>query len=144
MEKNSFSKKEYETLSRFRYQLRRFLRFSETATRRQGVTHLQYLLLLHIKGYPGREWATISELAEKLQAHHNGVVSLVSRCERLGLVRREPGTSDRREVEVHLTPEGEDKVSLLARMHRDELLKLQGIFQVPGAQELLGEPNVTP
>jgi hypothetical protein len=47
-------------------------------------------------------------------------------------------------VEVHLTPEGEDKVSSLARMHRDELLKLQGIFQVPGAQELLGEPNVTP
>jgi DNA-binding MarR family transcriptional regulator len=127
---------------RFRFQLRRLQRFSETATRSQGVSNLLYLMLLHIKGYPGREWATISELAEKLQAHHNGVVSLVSRCEKLGLVRREPGTSDRREVEVHLTPEGEDKVTSLARMHRDELLKLQGIFQVPGVHELLGNPPV--
>lgn len=138
MEKNSLNKREFETLSQFRYQLRRFLRFSETVSRKHGVTHLQYLLLLHIKGYRDREWATIGELAEKLQAHHHGVVSLVSRCEKLGLVRRESGTADRRAVEVHLTPEGERKVALLARLHREELLKLQGIFQVPDAQELSG------
>lgn len=132
-------KKEYETLSNFRYHLRRFLRFSEQISRKHGVTHLQYLLLLHIKGFQGREWATVGELAEKLQAHHHGVVSLVSRCEKLGLVRRAAGTTDRREVEVHLTPEGEKKVALLARLHRDELLNLQGIFQVPDAQKLLGE-----
>lgn len=136
MEKPVLSKREFETLSHFRYQLRRFLRFSEEITLMHGVTHLQYLLLLHIKGYQGREWATIGELAERLQSHHHGVVSLVSRCEKLGLVYREKGKSDRREVEVHLTHAGESVVEELARLHRDELLKLQGIFQVPGIHEL--------
>lgn len=130
------SKKEFENLSHFRYQLRRFLRFSEEAVHHHGVTHLQYLLLLHIKGFPGREWATIGELAELLQSHHHGVVSLVSRCQKHGLVSRVKGKVDRREVEVHLTAEGEKVLNILACLHRDELLKLQGIFQVPGAQEL--------
>ena len=136
MSKSSLSQREFETLSHFRYQLRRFLRFSEEVTLKHGVTHLQYLLLLHIKGYPDRQWATIGELAERLQSHHHGVVSLVSRCEKLGLVYREKGKLDRRAVEVHLTPAGESVVEELARLHRDELLKLQGIFQVPGIQDL--------
>ena len=131
------SKREYETLSDFRYQLRRFLRFSEEVTRKHGVTHLQYLILLHVKGFPEREWAGIGELAERLQAHHHGTVALVSRCEKAGLVERRVGRSDRREVEVHLTPKGEKVVERLARLHRDELLNLQGIFEVPGAGELL-------
>lgn len=139
MAKGNLSKKEYETLSHFRYQLRRFLRFSEEASCENGITHLQYLLLLHIKGFPDREWATVGELAERLQAHHHGVVSLVSRCEKLGLVYRERGKTDRREVEVHLTPEGDKKVEQIALLHHDELLKLQGIFQVPGIRELLLE-----
>jgi DNA-binding MarR family transcriptional regulator len=57
----------------------------------------------------------------------------------LGLVRRQQGKVDGREVEVHLTSEGEKKVKKLARMHRDELLSLQGIFRVPGLQELVVE-----
>lgn len=137
MPKNSLSKKEFETLSHFRYQLRRFLRFSEEITHELGMTHLQYLLLLHIRGYKGREWATIGELAERLQSHHHGVVSLVSRCEKLGLVYRQRGEADKRVIEVRLTPSGEKIVEKLARMHRDELLNLQGVFKVPGSQELL-------
>jgi DNA-binding MarR family transcriptional regulator len=139
MPTNGLNKREFETLSDFRYQLRRFLRFSEEVTRKHGVTHLQYLPLLHVKGYQGRGWATVGELAERLQSHHHGVVSLVSRCEKLGLVRRQQGKVDGREVEVHRTPEGEKKVKKLARMHRDKLLSLQGIFRVPGLQELVVE-----
>lgn len=136
MPKSALSKREFETLSHFRYQLRRFLRFSEEITLEHGITHLQYLLLLHIKGHPDREWATVGELAERLQLHHNGAVSLVSRCEKLGLVYRERGRQDRRVVEVHLTPAGENIVEELARLHRDELLNLQGVFRIPGAQDL--------
>ncbi|MDD5404416.1 MAG: MarR family transcriptional regulator [Sulfuricella sp.] len=136
MPKSALSKREFETLSHFRYQLRRFLRFSEEITLKHGITHLQYLLLLHIKGHPDREWATVGELAERLQLHHNGAVSLVSRCEKLGLVYRERGRQDRRVVEVHLTPAGENIVEELARLHRDELLNLQGVFRIPGAQDL--------
>ncbi|MHB0973452.1 MAG: MarR family winged helix-turn-helix transcriptional regulator [Thiobacillus sp.] len=130
------SKKDFEALSHFRYQLRRFLRFSEEVTHRHGITHLQYQLLLHIRGFPGRDWATVGELAERLQAHHHGVVSLISRCEKLGLVKRQVGRSDRRSVEVHLTREGNAMLNELAAQHREELLRLQGIFRVPGADEL--------
>jgi DNA-binding MarR family transcriptional regulator len=130
------NKKEFEVLSDFRYQLRRFLHWSEQLTRAAGVTNLQYLLLLHIKGHAEREWATISELAERLQAKHHGVVALVNRCEKLGYIERRPGRSDGREVEIHLVPKGEKLVQRLARQHRDELLNLQGILAVPSKDQL--------
>lgn len=127
------SKKEFEALSNFRYELRRFLRFSEEAVSREGITPLQYLLLLHIRGYRGREWATVGELAERLQTHHHGVVALVSRCEKLGLVKRRASTEDRRRVEAHLTPKGGLCVGRLALLHRNELKSLRGIV-VPDLQ----------
>lgn len=139
MPKTQLKKKEFETLSHFRYQIRRFLRFSEEAAHRHGITHLQYQLLLHVMGLPGREWATVGELAERLQSHHHGAVSLISRCEKLGLVERRVGRKDRREVEVHLTPRGRELLNVLAGEHRDELLHMQGIFHVPGAEELDAE-----
>jgi len=139
MSLRTISKKEFETLSQFRYQLRRFLRFSENLTRSEGVTNLQYLLLLHIKGCPGRDWATVGELAEKLQAQPHGAVALVNRCEKLGLVRRQPGRKDRREVEIHLTAEGDKMVSKIARLHRDELLAPQGDFRALGARRLFDD-----
>jgi DNA-binding MarR family transcriptional regulator len=125
------SKADFEVLAEFRYQLRRYLRFSEDVTQREGITPLQYQLLLQIRGYPGRNWATVVELAERLQAKHHGVVALVSRCEELGLVRRVSSTSDQRKVEVHLTDAGESMVLHLAQLHRAELLALQGRFVVP-------------
>jgi DNA-binding MarR family transcriptional regulator len=125
------SKADYEKLAHFRYQLRRFLRFSEEAVRRKGITPLQYQLMLQIKGFPGREWATVGELAERLQAKHHGVVSLISRCEAAGLVRRGLSRSDGRRVEVQLTRTGHQCVEQLARLHRAELLSLQGEFAVP-------------
>jgi DNA-binding MarR family transcriptional regulator len=133
---NILKKAEFRTLSDFRYQLRSFVRFSEDITDRFGVTNLQYLLLLHVKGYKDREWATIGELAERLQTHHNGVVSLASRCEKLGLIYRQRGTADKREVQIYLTPEGNKLVTKIAGLHRDELLSLQGKFRIPGRQAL--------
>jgi DNA-binding MarR family transcriptional regulator len=136
MTKKSLTKEEFQALSDFRYQLRCFVRFSEDITHQFGITNLQYLLLLHVKGYRGREWATISELAERLQTLHHGVVSLVSRCEKLGLLYRQRGTIDKREVRIYLTPEGNKLVRKIAGAHRDELLNLQGVFKIPGANEL--------
>ncbi|QYD73183.1 MarR family transcriptional regulator [Paraburkholderia edwinii] len=125
------AKADFEQLSEFRYQMRRFERFSEQAAQGEGITPLQYLLLLHIKGYPDREWATIGELAERLQAQHHGVVALVSRCEALGLVERRVSEADRRQVEVHLLKAGERVLSRLAELHRAELRSLKGAFTIP-------------
>jgi DNA-binding MarR family transcriptional regulator len=125
------AKADFEQLSEFRYHMRRFERFSEQAAQGEGITPLQYLLLLHIKGYPDREWATIGELAERLQAQHHGVVALVSRCEALGLVERRVSETDRRQVEVHLLKAGERVLSRLAELHRAELRSLKGAFNIP-------------
>ena len=124
-------KVDFEQLSEFRYQMRRFERFSEQAAQAEGITPLQYLLLLHVKGYPGREWATIGELAERLQAQHHGVVALVSRCEAIELVERRVSERDRRQVEVHLLPAGEKLLARLAALHRAELRSLDGAFTIP-------------
>lgn len=129
--RRALHKTDFEQLSEFRYQMRRFERFSERAAQSEGVTPLQYLLLLHIKGYPQREWATIGELAERMQAQHHGVVALVSRCEALGLVKRRTSETDRRQVEVHLEEAGETLLARLAAMHRAELKSLTGTFLVP-------------
>lgn len=132
MSDRKMSKADFETLANFRYELRRFLRFSEEVTHDNGIRPLQYLLLLQIKGFPGREWATVAELAERLQAKHHGVVALVSRCETAGWVRRRTGRTDLRSVEVHLTPAGESCVERLARLHNDELRSVKSGFVVPG------------
>lgn len=136
MSRKTLTKKEFETLSEFRYRLRRFLRFSEQVTRKNGITPLQYLLLLHVKGFPGRNWATVGELANRLQAQHHGVVALISRCEKLGWVERRQGQTDRREVEIHLTADGERMVGKMAALHRAEHLNPEGSFLLPELHEL--------
>ncbi len=130
-EARPLAKSDFEALADFRYQIRKFVRFSEQLARKHGVKPLQYLLLLQIRGYPGRDWATVGELAERLQAQHHGVVALISRCEKLGLVQRRRSSEDRRRIEIRLLPKGERLVNKVARMHRDELLSLQGRFVVP-------------
>ena len=132
MSTRTMSKTDFETLAQFRYALRRFLRFSEEATRKSGVTPLQYQLMLQIKGFPGRNWANVDELAERLQAKHHGVVALVSRCEEAGLVKRNASRGDKRRVEVHLTKKGDECLEQLARLHRDELHSVKGGFSVFG------------
>lgn len=130
------NKSDFETLADFRYQIRKFVRFSEQVARQHGIKPLQYLLLLQIKGYPGRDWATIGELAERLQAQHHGVVALVSRCEKQGFVKRRRSSEDRRRIEIHLLRKGERVLNKLARLHRAELLSLQGRFVVPDLRAL--------
>jgi len=116
----TLAKQDYERLSQFRYRLRQFLRASETMCRRHGLTLLQYQLLLHVMGFEGRDWASIGELAERLQAHHHGVVALVDRCEELGLLRRRAGREDQRVVEIHLLRKGRQLLAQLAALHKEE------------------------
>ena len=137
-EKAPVSKRQYEALATFRYQLRRYLRYSEQVIRSHGMTPLQYQLMLQVKGYPGREWATVTELAERLQAKHHGVVALITRCEKRGLLTRGMNEDDRRTVRIELTPKGEKALTRLAQLHRDELLALRGQFAVPSLKEMTG------
>ncbi|MFM0040102.1 helix-turn-helix domain-containing protein [Paraburkholderia strydomiana] len=128
-ETEELTKAELQELSDFRYQLRRFLRFSEEIVHAEGITPLQYMLLLHIGGFPERDWATVGELAERLQASSHGTVALVSRCEAAGLVARRPSAEDRRQVEVHLLKKGERCLARLALLHKTEVQSVGWAFK---------------
>ena len=119
-------------LAWFRYNLRKFLRFSEKAARQCGVTPQQHQLMLGIAGYTGRGSATVSELAEFLQERHNSVVGLVERAAQRGLVNKEHDTSDRRFVLVSLTPLGEEILARLTELHKEEVQTAQqALLKVP-------------
>lgn len=117
----SVSKAEYESIAALRYAIRRLLRLSERAARREGITPQQHQLLLAIKGFPNRDSVSVSELAQRLQMRQHSVVGLIDRTVALGLVRREQGTEDRRQVFIYLTTSGEAKLQRMAVQHRHEL-----------------------
>lgn len=121
---SSHDKQRFEALSEFRYRLRSFLRFSEDAARAEGITVLQYQLMLHTQGFAGRDWATVGEIAERLQAQPHGAVALITRCEEAGLVTRKTSKVDRRQVEVHLLAAGRRVLARLAVQHADQLQEL--------------------
>jgi DNA-binding MarR family transcriptional regulator len=98
---------DYQALAEFRYQIRRFQRFSEDAARQAGIEAQHHQLMLAIKGKPSDEEARIAYLAERLQIQHHSAVELVDRLVRKGLIARTRSSEDRREVIVNLTPRGE-------------------------------------
>src|SRR3954447_8215747 len=94
------TKRDSEALARFRFGIRSYLRFSEETVRRDGLTPQQYQLMLALKGFPGRERATLRALAEPLQLRHHSVVELVNRAQKQELVERIPHPADARAVQV--------------------------------------------
>lgn len=128
------TKADYQAQAEFRYALRRFLRFSEDATRASGMTPQKYQAMLAVKAFPGAQPITIGQLAERLQVHHHSAGGIVTRLERQGLVRREPDDQDRRQVYVRLTPAGERILRTLVQAHRDELTELWPQLQQPAGR----------
>ncbi len=112
---------DYPSLAELRYQIRRFLRFSEEAARAAGIEPQQHQLLLAIKGLPPDRRPTIGALAERLQLQHHSAVELVDRSVQRNLVRRLRSTSDQRQVLIRLTAKGERILRDLSMHHRDVL-----------------------
>jgi DNA-binding MarR family transcriptional regulator len=125
------TKQDFEELARFRFGIRRYLRFSEETVRRHGVTPQQYQLMLALKGFPNRDWAMVRELADRLQLRHHSVVELISRAQREGFVERTTDPDDARAVRVALTGEGERLLGRLSALHRDELRRMNSILEPP-------------
>jgi DNA-binding MarR family transcriptional regulator len=118
------TKKEYEKLAAFRFNLRQFLRFSEMAARSVGLTSQQHQALLSIKGFPDGKVITIGQLAEQLQVAHHTTVELVDRLTLQDLVLREVSAVDRRHVHIKLTDRGVEILEALTWVHREELRRL--------------------
>ena len=127
--KRRLQKADYETLAELRYLLRRFLVFSENAAVATGLTAQQHQALLAIKGFPGREYVTTGELAERLCIRHHSAVGLIDRLASKGLVARRSGPDDRRQVLVELTPSAEILLLSLSVMHHEEIQRLAPLLQ---------------
>lgn len=95
---------DYAALAEFRYQIRRFIHFSEAAARGLETEPQQHQLLLAAKA---ADSPTIGYLAERLQIRHHSAVELIDRMAASGLVERAHSTQDRRQVVVSLTEQGE-------------------------------------
>lgn len=112
---------DYQALAEFRFQIRKFLHFSERAVQKAGLERGQYQLMLAIKGIPEGIRPRIRELANRMHIQHHSAVELVNRLESGGYVRRERAQDDRRGVLLALTSRGERVLAELALHHHDEL-----------------------
>ena len=126
----NMGKEEFEAIAAFRYALRKLLRVTEQAARQAGITPQQHQVLLAIKGYPGRESATVTEIANQLQIRQHSAVGLIDRMETQSLVMRVQGAVDRRQVYVQLTSGGEAMLARLSLVHRSELSTLRDALLV--------------
>lgn len=115
------SQAEYQALAEFRYQLRRFLHFSEQEARAAGLEPQQHQLLLAIKGVQSEKPASVGELAERLQLQHHSTVELINRMVERGLLERQRDTDDQRRVLISLTAHGNNVLKKLSLLHRMEL-----------------------
>jgi len=113
----------YRSLAELRYQIRRFLRYSEEAARAHGIEPQQHQLLLAVKGLPEGQLPTIGELAERLQIRPHSALELVNRLAERGAVSRHAAREDKREVLIRLTASGERLLRALSLEHQDELNK---------------------
>ena len=113
--------RDYQALVRFRAGLRTFLAFSESAARAEGISPAHHQLLLAIRGHPGRQPPSVTDLADLLQRRRHSTVELIDRAEAHGSVTSHPDPEDRRRRLVHLTPEGNRLVERFSAIHRREL-----------------------
>lgn len=114
---------EYQQLASFRYALRSFLRFSEAAAEKVGLTAQHYQALLAVCATADGH-VTINDLAQQLLIRHNSAVGLVDRLTAQGLLAREPSAEDGRKVHLRLTSKGDRVLEKLAEVHREELRRI--------------------
>lgn len=113
---------EYRALADFRFQIRRFLQFSEEAAHAHRLEPQQHQFLLAVRAFDGPGGPAVGDLARTLLIRHHSAVGLTDRLVERGLVKRVRGAADRREVHIRLTPEGKKKLMRLSSAHRAELL----------------------
>jgi DNA-binding MarR family transcriptional regulator len=128
---------DYQALGAFRYQIRRFLHFSQQAARAEGLEPQQHQVMLAIRVLDGPDGPIMGKLAEYLLIRHHSAVELVDRLAKRRLVERVPDQGDRRQVRVRLTAEGQDKLKWLSSVHRAELCD-SGPLLVEALKTLLG------
>lgn len=118
-------KAQYRAIAAFRYELRRFLSFSEAEAASAGLPAQQHQALLAIAGHPGPEAPTVGALAEQLLIAPHTAAELVSRMVESGLLAKTASTRDRRRMELTLTERSDAILARLTAAHLEELKILE-------------------
>ena len=120
---------DYTRLLTFRTRLRQFQRWSQEQAESLGLTTAQHQLLLAVRGHPGEQDPTITEVAAYLLVKHHTAVGLVDRTQALGLVVRRPDPEDQRVVRLGLTEVGAERLRALSARHVEELQRLGPLLE---------------
>lgn len=134
------SESQYTVLAAFRYELRRFLAFSEAAALRAGLPPQQHQALLAVAGRAGAEPPTVGWLAEQLLIAPHTAVELVARMVEAGLLAKARSLQDRRRVELALTAKAEAMLRTLTAAHLRELRSMEPTLARALALSRGGEP----
>ena len=113
-----------ENLAEFRFELRKFLHFSEEAATAAGLQPQQHQLLLQVAGARKGTPVTIAYAAKRLKLRHNSVVELVNLSVRERLLLRVQDADDLRQVLLQITPKGNRVLRRLSIDHARELKTL--------------------
>jgi DNA-binding MarR family transcriptional regulator len=112
----------YPAMAEFRYQLRKFLRFSKDYLAAEAhLTSEQYEALLALKAHAGQNGLTVGELSERLQIKHHSAVSLTDKLAARKLAGKHRQKDNRRIVCVALTAAGETLLARAAKAHHREI-----------------------
>ncbi|HXS16426.1 MAG TPA: MarR family transcriptional regulator, partial [Polyangiaceae bacterium] len=89
-----------------------------------GIEPQQHQFLLALRGLPEGTRPTVGAVAERLCVQHHTAVALVDKLEERSLLLRRRSTTDKREVLLSLTPEGETILRNLSTLHRQQLAEV--------------------
>jgi len=129
---------DYRALAAFRYEIRRFVAWSERTARAAAIEPQQHQLLLAVRGLPDGAEPTIGAVAERLCVEHHTAVALVDKLEARSLLRRERSRKDRRKVLLSLTPAGARLLAALSTVHRRHLNE-EGQPMLKALRAILGD-----
>lgn len=134
----------YRGLAEFRYQVRRFVAFSERAARAAGLEPPQHQLLLAVTGLPPPKRPTLETLAERMGLDVGDCETLVaSVCER-GLASWTIDGDGPRERLLTVTPAGQSALRKLTELHLDQMLAVGPTFVQALGTVLSGFGEVAP
>lgn len=119
------SSSQFAAIAAFRFELRRFLAFSEAAAAEAGLPPQQHQALLTIAGHVRENRPSIGELAEHLMIAPHTAGELVHRMIDGGLVVKTTSARDRRRMELALTPKAWTLLDGLTVAHLEELRTLE-------------------
>ena len=127
-QEESLTSAQYAALAAFRYELRRFLAFSESAAAAVGLPPQQHQALLAIAGHVGPQPPSVGTIAERLLIAPHTAAELVARMINAALLIKTPSHGDRRRMTLTLTENAELLLRELTAAHLNEFKTVEPVL----------------